>query len=187
MKSVLYSFRPIFLRLLCIFFDKTHLSGRFFEQSAGGFVWATKAIWTRNILRLGRPYPWPVHFSTTISNPANIDFHPDDLNNFQSRNVYFQCVKGKIRLGRGCYIAPNVGFITQNHDPSDLNKHLPAQDIVIGAECWIGMNSVILPGVTLGEGTLVAAGSVVNSSFPDGHILIGGTPAKQIKSLQPRG
>ena len=49
---------------------------------------------------------------------------------------------------------------------------------------WIGMNSVILPGVTLGPGTVVGAGSVVTHSFPEGHCVIAGVPAKLIRNLQ---
>ena len=46
------------------------------------------------------------------------------------------------------------------------------------------MNSVILPGVTLGPGTVVGAGSVVTHSFPEGHCVIAGVPAKLIRNLQ---
>jgi len=113
-----------------------------------------------------------------------MDFHPDDLNNFQSPGTYFQNF-GRIKLGRGCYIGPNVGIITANHDPENPDRHLPPQDVSIGEKCWVGMNSVILPGVTLGAGTIVGAGSVVTKPFPQGHCLIGGVPAKIIKEFPP--
>ena len=57
-------------------------------------------------------------------------------------------------------------------------------DIVLSAKCWIGMNSVILPGVFLGENTVVAAGSVVTKSFPQGYCIVGGVPAKVIKVIE---
>ncbi len=47
------------------------------------------------------------------------------------------------------------------------------------------MNSTILPGVEIGNNTVVAAGSVVTKSFPDGNCIIGGVPAKKIKELDP--
>ncbi|EOJ3081127.1 DapH/DapD/GlmU-related protein, partial [Acinetobacter baumannii] len=54
----------------------------------------------------------------------------------------------------------------------------------IGDKCWIGMNSVILPGVVLGNGTIVAAGAVVTKSFKQGNIVIAGVPAKIIKEIK---
>jgi len=107
----------------------------------------------------------------------------DDLNNFQSPGTYFQNFKGKIILGRGCYIAPNVGIITVNHDIENLREHAEAEDVELGDNCWIGMNSIVLPGVILGARTIVAAGSVVTKSFPQGAVVLGGVPAVIIKSL----
>ncbi|MBO8759626.1 type 8 capsular polysaccharide synthesis protein Cap8J, partial [Staphylococcus aureus] len=57
------------------------------------------------------------------------------------------------------------------------------EDVKIGNYSWIGMNSVILPGVELGEHTIVGAGSVVTKSFPEGNVVIGGNPAKIIKKI----
>jgi acetyltransferase-like isoleucine patch superfamily enzyme len=174
---------PIIRSFLLLFFDGSYLSGRCFEASLAGYLWGLRAIWTRNILRLDITYPFPVALGARISNARNITFHPDDLHNFQSPGLYLQNFAGRITLGHGCYLAPNVGIITSNHDPLNLDKHLEAQDVVIGEECWIGMNSVILPGVVLGPGTMVGAGSVVNKSFIDGHVLIAGSPARLIKHL----
>lgn len=56
--------------------------------------------------------------------------------------------------------------------------------IEIGNDCFIGMNCVILPGVTLGDKTIVGAGSVVTKSFPEGNVVIVGNPAKKICSFQ---
>ena len=127
--------------------------------------------------------PWPVSARIHIVKPENITFHPDDLNNFQGFGNYFQAI-GPIIIGRGTYIAPNVGIITANHSFRDLDMHTQAEAVTIGEKCWIGMNSVILPGVVLGEGTIVGAGSVVTRSFPEGHCVIGGNPAKTIRILE---
>lgn len=83
----------------------------------------------------------------------------------------------------GSYIAPNVGIITSNHDLYDLDKRMPAQNVKIGKKCWIGMNSMILPGVELGEHTIVGAGSVVTKSFKKGNCVIAGNPARKIRDL----
>lgn len=182
-RALFAAIAPIISVFLRLFFDRRHLRGRHFEGSFAGYVWGLRAIWTRNILRLDKTYPFPVALGARISNAQNIAFHPDNLDNFQSPGLYLQNFAGHITLGHGCYLAPNVGIITANHDPFNPDEHLDAQDVVIGAGCWIGMNSVILPGVVLGPKTVVGAGSVVTRSFADGHAVIAGAPARLIKSL----
>jgi acetyltransferase-like isoleucine patch superfamily enzyme len=135
------------------------------------------------VLGLNRHVPWPASPSIGVVGPENIDFDPDDLNNFQTFGCYFQCPAARIRLGHGTYIAPNVGLITSNHDPLDAERHLPGQDIAIGRQCWIGMNAVILPGVELGDHTTVGAGAVVTRSFPEGHCILAGVPAQVIRTF----
>ena len=172
-KRLAYATRPFFLVFLSLFFDRKYLTGRHFNEGLVGFLWAFRAIWIRNILRLSSPNPWPTGLTCNVLVPNNIFFHPDDLNNFQSPGTYFQNFKGCIHIGRGSYIGPNVGIITANHKLDDLDAHQEGRDVVIGERCWIGMNAVILPGVMLGPCTVVAAGSVVNKSFPEGHSVIG--------------
>ena len=65
---------------------------------------------------------------------------------------------------------------------NDRDKSNP-EPVVIGDYCWIGMNSLIMPGVTLGPSTIVGRGSVVTHSFPDGYVVIAGNPARVIKTL----
>jgi acetyltransferase-like isoleucine patch superfamily enzyme len=55
---------------------------------------------------------------------------------------------------------------------------------VIGPNCWIGSKVTILDGVTIGEGCVIAAGSVVTKSFPD-YSVIGGVPARVLRSRLP--
>lgn len=105
------------------------------------------------------------------------------MQNFHGVGNYFQGIGAKIVLGKGCFIAPNTGFITTNHDLADISKHQSGEDIVIGENCWIAMNAVVLPGVHLGPHTIVGAGSVVTKSFPEGHCVVVGNPAKKIKEL----
>nr|WP_319947309.1 acyltransferase [uncultured Shimia sp.] len=182
-EKIILFFGPALLIFLGLFFDRKRLSGRFFGPAVSGYVWAFRSIWQRSILRLAKPLPFPACLGCYVSKGHKIHFHPDDLNNFQTSGTYFQNFSGDIYLGKGCYIAPNVGIITANHDPNDLDSHLPGEDVVLGEKCWIGMNSVILPGVTLGPNTIVGAGTTVTKSFPDGHCIIAGSPAKVIKTI----
>jgi acetyltransferase-like isoleucine patch superfamily enzyme len=166
-------------------FDNKYLKGRYFTKSKWGYKWLLRSIITQKILGLGnRSCKWPVSPFCTVTFPESIEFDPDDLNIFQTFGSYFMArPNGKIKIGKGTWIAPHVGIITQNHDLQDLSKAAPAKDVTIGANCWIGMNSMVLPGVTLGSHTTVGAGSVVTHSFPDGNQLIAGNPAKVIRKL----
>ena len=169
---------------LGMFFEHKYLRGRHFDNALSGYLWGLSSIWTRNILGLGPNCKFPANFRSSISNTDNIEFHVDDLNNFQSPGTYFQNFAGNIRIGRGTYIGPNVGIITANHNLTNLEHHTPARDVEIGENCWIGMNSVILPGVILGPRTIVGAGAVVTKSFPEGHCIVVGNPAQAIKSFK---
>lgn len=170
-----------------IFYDKKYLRGRWFAGKlnglcAPGWKWTVQDAWQRIIFHKNRDIPFPVSGQSHIYNPENIIFDPDDLNNFQGYGIYFQAV-GRIEIGKGTYIAPNVGIITSNHDVYNLDEHMPPKDVKIGENCWIGMNSVILPGVSLGERTIVGAGTVVTKSFVEGYQVIAGNPARVIRKI----
>ena len=126
--------------------------------------------------------PFPCSPQIRIVNPENIEFDSDNLNNFQTFGNYYQAA-AKISIGKGTYIAPNVGLITANHDFNNLNIWSEAKPITIGEKCWIGMNTVVLPGVILGNHTIVGAGSVVTKSFSEGNCIIAGNPAKLIRKI----
>lgn len=164
------------------FYDQKYFNGRFFKSNEG-WNWVLVGIWRQKILGFNRKIPWPITHTSMISNHNKIHFNKDDLNNFQSSGCYFQNFAADIYLGKGVYIAPNVGIITSNHDFNELEKHLPGKDVVIGEDCWIGMNSVILPGVELGKRTIVGAGSVVTKSFKEGGVIIAGNPARILRRL----
>lgn len=184
-RKIVYSqaFAIINKAILSIFYDKKYLSGKFFDDQRYGFVWAWKGI-PRRVITLNRGIDWPVSNRTRIPNGKNIEFDPSSINVFQSPGCYFQNHVGKIKIGKDVYIAPNVGIITANHDPLDLDFHLEAKDISIGDRCWIGMNVVILPGVKLGSGTIVGAGAVVTHSFVEGNCIVIGNPARLLKKLK---
>jgi len=103
---------------------------------------------------------------------------------FSVKGNYFLYRVEKIHIGHNTWIGPNVGIITQNHDLANLYHFQPPKDVIIGNGCWIGMNSVILPGIILGDHTIVGAGSVVTRSFPEGKIVIAGNPARLLKKIE---
>ncbi len=90
---------------------------------------------------------------------------------------------GGITIEDDVLIGPKVNLITENHpiDPSK-RKSLLCQPIVIKRNAWIGAAATILPGVTVGENAVVAAGSVVNKDVPN-NTIVAGVPAKFIKQI----
>jgi len=96
---------------------------------------------------------------------------------------YIQATNG-IEIGKNSIIGPGVKIISSNHDIYNFNIHLSENPIKIGSDCWIGANSVILPGVNLADHIIVAAGAVVTKSFPEGDCIIAGVPAKLIKKIE---
>lgn len=169
-------------------FGRRYLRGRHFESTRAGWSWVLRSLFTQKIAGFNRHVPWPVSPFIGVSEPGGISFHADDLNNFQTFGTYFSNNGGgKISLGRGTYIAPNVGIVTTNHDPLNPARHLAPRNVSLGEGCWVGMNSVILPGVVLGDHTVVAAGSVVTGSFPNGWCVIGGVPAVVLRDLRSEG
>ena len=170
-----------------VVYNKEYIKGRYFENDNDqGWLWILNNFLFQTIFFFNKGVPWPVSPRVTVANYKNIKFEPNDLHIFQTSGTYFQAIDGKITIGKGTWIAPNVGLITTNHDSNDPEKHIEGKDIVLGEKCWIGMNAVILPGVILGPHTVVGAGAVVTRSFPMGHCVLVGVPAKKIKDLNKR-
>lgn len=135
----------------------------------------------QKILRINSGIAWPVHFSSTIICPENIELGVDTNPGYMP-SCYIQAA-GRIKIGDYTQIAANVGIVTSNHNPHQNRLHLDPKPVNIGKYCWIGFGAVILPGVTLGDFTVVGANSVVTKSFPNGYVILGGNPAKVIKEI----
>lgn len=93
---------------------------------------------------------------------------------------------GGLEIGDECIIGQYLSCHPENHVSSELQVAIRHQDVTrkgikIGKNCWLGSKVTILDGVELGDGCIVAAGAVVNKSFPPNSI-IGGLPAKLIKT-----
>ncbi|MCD8131157.1 MAG: sugar O-acetyltransferase [Lachnospiraceae bacterium] len=101
---------------------------------------------------------------------------------FINSGCHFQD-QGGIEIGDGALIGHNVVLATINHDllPAN-NRRNHYAPIKIGAHVWIGSNSTILPGVTIGDWAVVAAGAVVAKDVPP-FTVVGGVPAKIIKTI----
>jgi len=104
-------------------------------------------------------------------------------------------INGPIRIGRYCQFGMNVATFTINHPISFLttyinqrifdgelykNKTIPEKGIVIGDGVWLGHGVIILPEVTIGNGAIIGAGSVVTKDIP-AYAIAAGNPAKVIR------
>jgi len=127
----------------------------------------------------------PIDKSTTIFVPFYTNF-----GKFISigKNVFINHAcsfldMGGITIEDGALIGPRVNLITENHslDP-DQRSTLLTKPIRIKQKAWIGAGATILPGVTIGQNAVVAAGAVVSKDVPD-NTIVAGVPAKFIKSI----
>jgi len=91
----------------------------------------------------------------------------------------------EIRIGNNCLIGPDVGIYTAGHrlEPEGRTLDVYGMPITIGNDVWIGGNSTILPGVSIGDGAVVAAGAVVTKDV-EPNTIVGGVPAKVIKKIE---
>ena len=101
-----------------------------------------------------------------------------------AQNCFIQ-VRGKIKIGNNVIFGPHVSIFSENHNYQNIN--IPIKDqgasrigVIIEDDCWIGSNTIILDGVNIGKGSIIAAGSVVTKDVIPNSI-IGGIPGKLIK------
>lgn len=119
-----------------------------------------------------------------VGNYSNLLMH----NNSSIERNSFVLAREKVEIGENSGCAYGVTILTgaDPHGPKNkLSRLYPPliAPVIIGDNCWIGANSIILPGVTIGDCSVVAAGSVVTKDVPPG-VLVAGNPAVVKKKLQ---
>lgn len=123
--------------------------------------------------------------STTVLPPLYIDYgKPVEIG---KRCFIQQCCtffgRGGITIGDDVFVGPKVNLITINHDPNPDNRSATyGSPIIIEDKVWIGINATILPGVKIGRGAIVGAGSVVTKDVP-AMTIVAGNPARIIKTI----
>ncbi|QXU50482.1 sugar O-acetyltransferase [Chryseobacterium sp. D764] len=97
--------------------------------------------------------------------------------------VILDCAK--VEFGDNVFIGPNCSFYTAGHplDAKQRNEGLEyAHPIKVGNNVWLGGNVVVLPGVSIGNNSVIGAGSVVTKDIPD-HVVAVGNPCKVVKKI----
>jgi virginiamycin A acetyltransferase len=153
-------------------------------------------------------FPQICFVKNTVKNPAIVigDYtyydDPEDSENFERNVLYhFPFIGDKLVIGRFCAIARGVRFVMNgaNHKLSGISTYpfgifgggwegaipkpgeLPFKgDTLIGNDVWLGYEALVMPGVKIGNGAIVAARSVVTADVP-AYAVVGGNPARVIK------
>lgn len=133
---------------------------------------------------------------TTLASITNMD--QIQVGDYSYGRIYCMCYSDgpKLRIGRFCSIAPEVTFVLNADHPTNLISTYPFAsklnlgidkmdlvskgDIVVGDDCWIGYRSIVLSGVTIGQGAIISAGAVVTKDVPP-YAIVGGVPAKVLR------
>ena len=120
--------------------------------------------------------PFMCDYGTNIKMGKNV---------FVNTNCYIMdCAE--IEIGDNVFIGPFCGFYTASHPMTYAHRNSyeeKATPIKIGSNCWFGANVSVMPGVTIGSGCVIAAGSVVTRDIPDNSVAAG-VPRKVVKKIE---
>ena len=113
-------------------------------------------------------FPWLVEIGDNVSLNRGIEIYPSYLTGH------------RVTIGDDVRVGPGTRFLAGGHDVSDASFKETGGDLRVGNGCWIGAAALVLAGVDLGDGSVVAAGSVVTRSVP-ANAVVAGAPARVIR------
>lgn len=176
-KNILNSITHKLLNIfLCIVWKKYMEKG-----NSHSLMLVLKHFVIQKVLRVNHHVNWPVHWTSQIFAPENIS------RGTRTPGLSIACfidASNKIIIDENVWIGPKVSIISQNHNNNNFNKYEKISPVIIKKNSLVGAHAVILPGVELGEHTIVAAGAVVTKSFPGGNQVLAGNPAIIIKRIE---
>jgi acetyltransferase-like isoleucine patch superfamily enzyme len=156
-----------------------------YAPGTGLALWLINAF-VQRVLRLDANCRYGKHFASRILHPDGLTIEDDcrfvRLCLAAHGGCYINAADG-LWIGKGTIWSANVAMVSQTHAIDDFREAPLTGGIRIGRGCWIGFGSVILPGVVLGDHTVVGANSVVTRSFEQGRVVIAGAPAVEIRKL----
>lgn len=144
-------------------------------------------IYFQRILRHNASCDFSVHFTSVVTGFRNIIIEDPKSNSSSfksfasSPNCYYAAANGII-FKKDALWGPGVKFVSSNHNAIDRKQIINNKPIIIGKNVWIGANSVILPGIEIGNNSSVGAGSIVTKNIPE-NVIAAGNPARIIKQL----
>jgi len=132
----------------------------------------------QKIIRINGKVPWPVHFTSKIINPHQIEkgicCDPGD-----NIGIYINAAGG-LKLGNNVNIGQNTTITTVNHYKYDHRKVGFKKGISIGNNVWIGANCSIVAGVKIGNNVTIGAGCTIRQDIPDNTTVIGASSSLEI-------
>lgn len=154
---------------------------RWFYSKAKGidYAYLLYTFFPQKILRINGNVKWPVHFTSRVLYANKIKVGNRSAPGLNS-HCYIQG-RGGIIIGHNLRMGPGVGLISANHDIEDYDQWNHTEPIIIGNNVWLGMNVVVMPGVKIGDNTVIGSNSTVTKNIQPNSIAAG-CPCKVIKS-----
>lgn len=163
-ERVINRLRQIILRLAKHFFFSNRLRMWLYRYVVGMRIGEDCVVWAGNKFNI----------ITDFSMGNNVIVGPN--------NVFL--IRGGIEIGNNVNLSGFSFFISQSHDVNDPHGHTLLAKIKIKDDAWVATHAMIMPGVTIGRGAVVAAGAVVLKDVPD-YVVVAGNPAKQVAMRSP--
>jgi len=139
----------------------------------------------KKFLRHNTQAKFMIHFTSRVVLPDAIRVIDNCSKVYSSFAVsngsYYQAYNG-ITFETGSMFGPGVKFISSNHRSDNLSIHEDERPIHVGKNCWIGAGAIILPGVNLGDGSIIGAGSVITKPV-EPYTVVVGNPARIVRRL----
>jgi acetyltransferase-like isoleucine patch superfamily enzyme len=117
-----------------------------------------------------------IYMGTEIRSPSKITIGSNTI-------VGHNCVldgRGGLTIGSNVNLSSEVMIWTNQHDPDDKYFSIASKKVTVGDRAWLSCRSIILPGVSIGKGAVVAAGAVVTKAV-EPYSIVGGVPAQVLR------
>lgn len=163
--------------------SRSHVRGTLISMARGPLATSFLLPLTirRRLLRLAG-----LQIGATVTGLANCGFETKHVSIGEGSFVNVRCWvegRGRVDIGRNVLIGPEVMILTSIHeiDSDGRVTRMPVRSQVrIGDGCWLGARALIMPGVTIGEGTIIGAGAVVTKDCEPGAVYVG-VPARRVR------
>lgn len=172
--------KKIFLPVLGFLFFKWAYPGFNYRKYPTGKLF--KCFIAQKIFGINRQVTWPVHWTSEVKAFDKIQRGTETPGSMMGS--YFDGRNGII-LEENVWVGPKVSIISMDHNLFCYKEYKREGPVRIGRDSLLTTGCIILPGVVLGEHTIVAAGAVVTKSFPEGNQILAGNPAVVIRKIEP--